>query len=335
MVSLSTPVRRIRLIASSAVMLGRRLTYSVVMMLPALSSGYLRISLIILRVSGSADLRMRLTTLAGISSTMSTASSTYSSSTTSFSSLSEKPRISSSCASGSISTNVSAASSFGSSRKSRGSFSSGISSNTAAMSWAFMVTRMSRNVVYFLPSTRAASVTSIVTTGLSAIGISSQLFVSERRALRSRAGSKTHRRTDVSRSYGGRRATRAAPPHVSCFGPLSCRYYRLRPSLPTSLHRRFCSIFGMTRMVIPFFIIGPPEIFVNRKLRGGAGRNRSIFCHFGPSAPRSGQETAPADPNGSAGAVTKRRDSRGGLMRWPGRRRGRGRAASRRRRGSG
>ena len=39
---------------------------------------------------------------------------------TSFSSESEKPRISSSCASGSISTKVSAASSFGSSRNSSG-----------------------------------------------------------------------------------------------------------------------------------------------------------------------------------------------------------------------
>ena len=162
--------------ASSTVMLGRRLTYSVVMMLPALSSGYFRISLIILRISGSACFRMRLTTLAGISSTMSTASSTYSSSTTSFSSLSEKPWISSSCVSGSISTNVSAASSLGSSRKSRGSLSWGISSKMAATSTAFIVTRMSRRVVYFLPSTRAARVSPSVTMVLSAIGISSLAF---------------------------------------------------------------------------------------------------------------------------------------------------------------
>ena len=176
MVSLSTPVRRMRLMASSAVMSGRRETYSVVMMLPALSSGYLRISLIILRISGSACLRMRLTTLAGISSTMSTASSTYSSLTTSFSSLSEKPRISSSWASGSISTKVSAASSLGSSRKSSGSLASGKSSKIAAMSEAFMVTRISRRVVYFLPSARAARVSSSVTTARSAIGISSHTF---------------------------------------------------------------------------------------------------------------------------------------------------------------
>ena len=42
------------------------------------------------RVSGSAWVRIRRTTLAGISSTRSTASSRYSSSTTSLSSLSEK-----------------------------------------------------------------------------------------------------------------------------------------------------------------------------------------------------------------------------------------------------
>ena len=119
---------------------------------------------------------MRLTTLAGISSTMSTASSTYSSSTTSFSSLSEKPWIKSSWASGSISTKVSAASSLGKSRNSSGSLASGIPSKIAAISEAFMVTRMSRSVVYFFPSTRAARVSSRVTTAFSAIGISSQLF---------------------------------------------------------------------------------------------------------------------------------------------------------------
>ena len=53
----------------------------------------------LLRTSGSAWRRMRLTTLAGISSTMSTASSRYSSSSTSFSSVLEKLWMSTSCSS--------------------------------------------------------------------------------------------------------------------------------------------------------------------------------------------------------------------------------------------
>ena len=64
------------------------------MMEPALSSGYFRISLMDLRISGVALSRIRITTLAGISSTMSTASSRYSSSSTSFSSVLEKPLMS-------------------------------------------------------------------------------------------------------------------------------------------------------------------------------------------------------------------------------------------------
>ena len=76
MVSLSTPVRRMRLKASSTVMSRFRSTNSVVIMEPAESSGYLRISLTLRRVSGSADWRIRFTTEAGISSMMSTVSST-------------------------------------------------------------------------------------------------------------------------------------------------------------------------------------------------------------------------------------------------------------------
>ena len=93
MVSLSTPVRLMRLIAISAVMSGRSRMNSVVIIEPALSSGYLSSSLISLRISLSAVRSMRLTTFAGISSIRSTASSTNSSSTTSLSSLSEKPWI--------------------------------------------------------------------------------------------------------------------------------------------------------------------------------------------------------------------------------------------------
>ena len=125
--------------------------------------------MIIRRMSGSACRRMRFTTFAGISSTRSTASSTYSSSTTSLSSVSEKPRMSSSCCSGCISTNVSAASSFGNSRKRSGRASSSVSSKTAATSAGFIVTRMSRSAAYFFPSISAESVLSRVTV-VSAIG---------------------------------------------------------------------------------------------------------------------------------------------------------------------
>ena len=114
------------------------------------------------RISGSAWLKIRLTTLAGISSIRSTASSTYNSSTTSFNSVSENPWISSCWASGSISTNVSAACSLGSSRNSSGSRSSGSASNSAATSDGFIVTRISRSVKYFFSSNNKAMVRSIV-----------------------------------------------------------------------------------------------------------------------------------------------------------------------------
>ncbi len=123
-----------RLIAISAVMSGRSEMNSVVMIEPALSSGYLSSSLICLRMSLSAVRKIRLTTLAGISSIRSTASSKNSSSTTSLSSLSEKPWIKNACVSSSISTKVSAASSLGKSLNKMGIFSSCNSSNTAAMS---------------------------------------------------------------------------------------------------------------------------------------------------------------------------------------------------------
>ena len=112
-----------RLIAISAVMSGRSEMNSVVMIEPALSSGYFKSSLISRRMSLSACLRIRFTTLAGISSIRSTASSTNSSSTISFSSLSLNPWIRNSCVSSSISTKVSAASSFGRMRNKIGVFS--------------------------------------------------------------------------------------------------------------------------------------------------------------------------------------------------------------------
>ena len=112
----------------------RREMHSVVMMLPALSLGYFKISLMDFLVSLSACIRMRLTTFAGISSIRSTVSSTNRSSKMSFNSWSENERIKSSCCVLFISTNVSAASSLGSRRKMSGSFSSSISAKISAMS---------------------------------------------------------------------------------------------------------------------------------------------------------------------------------------------------------
>ena len=157
MVSLSGPVRRMRFKASSTVMVSFRSTNSVVIMEPVESSGYFRISLMLLRISGSECFKIRLTTLAGISSTMSTVSSRYSSSSTSFSSVLEKPRISSSCWSLSSSTNTSAACSLGSRRNSRGSvFSSSRSSAKMAMSAGSSGNRRSRSSVYRFRFTRSS-----------------------------------------------------------------------------------------------------------------------------------------------------------------------------------
>ena len=160
MVSLSVPVRRIRLSASSTVISRFKSTNSVVISAPALSSGYLRISLMLLRVSGSACFKMRLTTFAGISSTMSTASSRYSSSRTSLSSVFEKPRISISCALGSSSTNTSAAGSLGRSRNKRGMLSSSKSSKSEAISAGSRSASRSRSAVYCFRLSRSSILSS-------------------------------------------------------------------------------------------------------------------------------------------------------------------------------
>ena len=115
---------------------------------PAESSGYCSISLMDLRISGVALSRIRMTTLAGISSTMSTASSRYSSSSTSFNSVLEKPLMSISWLSDSSSTNTSAASSLGSSRYSRGMNSSPDSSKSMAMSGGSKGRSRSRTAAY-------------------------------------------------------------------------------------------------------------------------------------------------------------------------------------------
>ena len=157
MVSLSGPVRRMRFNASSTVMVSFRSTNSVVMMLPVESSGYFKISLMLLRISGSECCKMRFTTPAGISSTMSTASSRYSSSSTSFSSVLENPRISSSCSSLSSSTNTSAASSLGSRRNTRMGARSSNSSHSHAMSAASRGSRRSRSSAYRFLDTRSST----------------------------------------------------------------------------------------------------------------------------------------------------------------------------------
>ena len=148
MVSSSPPMRRIRLKASATVMSFFRDKNSMFMMEPALSSGYFRISLMDLRISGVALSRIRITTLAGISSTISTASSRYSSSSTSFSSVLEKPLMSISWLSLSSSTNTSAAVSLGSSRYSSGMTSGPASSRIRAISAGSMGRKKSRRPAY-------------------------------------------------------------------------------------------------------------------------------------------------------------------------------------------
>ena len=145
MVSSSPPIRRMRLKASSTVMSFFRDRNSMFIMEPALSSGYFSISLMDLRISGVALSRIRMTTLAGISSTISTASSRYSSSSTSVSSVLEKPLISISWLSGSSSTNTSAAVSLGSRRYSRGICSCLPSSSSRAISAGSMGRNRSRS----------------------------------------------------------------------------------------------------------------------------------------------------------------------------------------------
>ena len=157
MVSLSTPFCRMDSSACRTVMEGTSSIISVVITPPAESSGYFSSSLIILRVSGAACARIRLTTLAGISSMRSVASSAHSSSMTNFSSRSVSPSSSVCWVSGVSSANTSAARSLGHSRKITGIFSAGRSSNTAARSGAGRVCMTSRRLWYFLASSRLAS----------------------------------------------------------------------------------------------------------------------------------------------------------------------------------
>ena len=75
---------------------------------------------------------------------------------------------------------VSAAASFGRSRNSRGSRASSISSNIAAISDAFIVTRISRTLLYFFCAI-SASIVSVNVTVFSAM-IPSSFFIPQRKA---------------------------------------------------------------------------------------------------------------------------------------------------------
>ena len=134
MLSRSTAILRMRSKHSRTVQCAFKLTYSTVMIVPALSFLYCKIWLIWLRVSASAWLMIRFTTLAGISSMTSTTSSRNISSNTDFSSASLNTEISCSWLSLDISTNTSAAFSFVNRRNTGGITLSGNSSSNKAMS---------------------------------------------------------------------------------------------------------------------------------------------------------------------------------------------------------
>ncbi len=108
--------------------------YSAVMMLPALFSGYCKNRLISFRVEGRAFFSTLFTTLAGNSSSISTASSTNSSSMTVCSSASVILSIISCCFSTGRKANTSVACSLGSMRKTTTVFSLFSSSIKSAVS---------------------------------------------------------------------------------------------------------------------------------------------------------------------------------------------------------
>ena len=133
--------------ACSTVIVGRRSVNSAVIMLPAECSGYLRNWLIRPRISGVAFFRMRLTTLAGMSSSISTASSTYRSSTMTANSASVAAATMSCCISGSSSANTSAATPLGSVRKASTASSPFSSPRNSAISTSFSSSRASRRAL--------------------------------------------------------------------------------------------------------------------------------------------------------------------------------------------
>ena len=148
-VSLSIPVLRIFSKASPTVSEHLRFTYSVVIIVPALSCGYASNLFIVVLVSASARDNIRFTIAAGISSIMSTVSSTNNSETMSFISLSVKLSSKVCCISESISTKVSAARSLGIIRYTSGKICLSRSASISARSTAFILERKFFNSKYF------------------------------------------------------------------------------------------------------------------------------------------------------------------------------------------
>ena len=154
MVSLSSPMRRMRAKASLTLIYFLRSINSAVIMLPAESSGYWRYWLMRFLVSGVAARITRLTTLAGSSPSISTASSTYSSSTMPASSESVIALMIFSCSGASKLAKTSAAVSFESRRNTSGMRASSISVRNSATSNSFISSRRSRRA---LASCRSSS----------------------------------------------------------------------------------------------------------------------------------------------------------------------------------
>ena len=161
MLSTSSPTFLIFSIAFSTVIFSFKSTNSVVIILPALSSGYLNNSLIIFLSSEFCALKIRLTTLAGISSIKSTVSSIKISSSTFFNSLSEKALIKFSCISGSSSTKTSAAISFDNKRQTTTVCSSSSSSKILGISALFKLSNILRISAYFFCSNNSCNFSTI------------------------------------------------------------------------------------------------------------------------------------------------------------------------------
>ena len=159
---------------------------------------------------------------------MSAASSTYSSSRTSFSSLSEKPRMRSSLASGSISTNVSAACSLGSKRNMRGICFSSSPSKSPATSIGFMVVRISRRVAYFFSSSSFRRAFSTISKR-SAIRNSSYSFICEMN--RQFTQTKDYRLTRTASRTLLRPGILPLPPASKRIPPLKSQFLLFYPSL--------------------------------------------------------------------------------------------------------
>ena len=152
MFSLFIPIFLILANASFTVIFIFKSINSVVIIVPAESSGYFKSSLITSLSFLGTPFKIRFTTFEGISSIKSTVSSIYKSSTTCFNSLSVNEFINFSCKSGSKYEKTSAASSFGSNLKTLIISSSSISSNKSAISCTLNCSKYCCKSEYFLLS---------------------------------------------------------------------------------------------------------------------------------------------------------------------------------------